>query len=141
MDILAGILFGGAIIGLGYVTRQGRAIPFYSTVLIVIALGYVLFAVMAGAPDVLWVESAIAIGFIALAVGGPVALPPQGGRGDCRRTRAARRLRPRPRYAGSKPGRAVVVARLLRRRRRRCRPVADRADGAIAPHGTGYFVR
>jgi len=70
MDILAGMLFGLAIIGLGYLTRQGRAIPFYSTVLIVIALVYVLFAVMAGALDVLLFESAIAAGFVALAVAG-----------------------------------------------------------------------
>lgn len=70
MDVLAGLLFGCAIIGLGYLTRQGRAIPFYSTVLIVIALGYILFAVMAGALNVLLIESAIAAGFIALAVAG-----------------------------------------------------------------------
>jgi hypothetical protein len=70
MGLLAGTLFGGAIIGLGYLTRQGRAIPFYSTVLIVIALAYVLFAVMTGAPHVLLIESVIAVGFIALAVVG-----------------------------------------------------------------------
>jgi hypothetical protein len=70
MDVLAGVLFGVAIIGLGYLTRQGRAIPFYSTVLIVIALGYVLFAVMDGALDVLLIESAIAAGFVALAIAG-----------------------------------------------------------------------
>ena len=70
MDMLAGVLFGLAIIGLGYLTRQGRAIPFYSTVLIVIALGYILFAVMAGALDVLLIESAIASGFVALAGAG-----------------------------------------------------------------------
>jgi hypothetical protein len=70
MDILAGLLFGFAIIGLGYLTRQGRPITFYSTVLIVIALVYVLFAVMAGALDALLIESAIAAGFIVLAVAG-----------------------------------------------------------------------
>jgi hypothetical protein len=70
MDILAGLLFGFAIIGLGYLTRQGRAIPFYSTVLIVIALVYVLFAVMAGGLDVLLVEGVIAAGFTVLAVVG-----------------------------------------------------------------------
>ena len=70
MVILAGLLFGLAIIGLGYLTRQGRAIPFYSTVLVVIALVYVLFAVMAGAREILLVESAIAAGFVTLAVAG-----------------------------------------------------------------------
>jgi len=70
MVILAGLLFGLAIIGLGYLTQQGRAIPFYSTVLVVIALVYVLFAVMAGAREILLVESAIAVGFITLTVAG-----------------------------------------------------------------------
>jgi D-alanyl-lipoteichoic acid acyltransferase DltB (MBOAT superfamily) len=70
MDVLAGLLFGFAIVGLGYLTRQGRAISFYSTVLIVIALAYILFAVMDGALDVLLIESAIAAGFIGLAVAG-----------------------------------------------------------------------
>jgi len=70
MDILAGLLFGPIIIGLGYLTRQGRAISFYSTVLIVIALVYVLFAAMAGALDALLIESVIAVGFVALAVVG-----------------------------------------------------------------------
>jgi D-alanyl-lipoteichoic acid acyltransferase DltB (MBOAT superfamily) len=70
MDMLAGVLFGLAIVGLGYLTRQGQAISFYSTVLIAIALVYVLFAVMAGVPEMVLIESAIAVGFVALAVVG-----------------------------------------------------------------------
>ena len=70
MAILAGVLFGFGIVGLGYLTRQGRAIPFYSTVLIVIALVYVLFAVMAGDVGVMRLEIAIAAGFIGVAVTG-----------------------------------------------------------------------
>lgn len=70
MAILAGVLFGFGIVGLGYLTRQGRAIPFYSTVLIVIALVYVLFAVMAGDVGVMRLEIAIAAGFIGMAVTG-----------------------------------------------------------------------
>ena len=35
MDILAGLITAAAVVGLGYATRQGRSLPFYSTVLIV----------------------------------------------------------------------------------------------------------
>ena len=35
MTILAGLITAGAVVGLGYATRQGRSLPFYSTVLIV----------------------------------------------------------------------------------------------------------
>ena len=40
MDALAGVLAAFAILGLGTLTRQADALPFYSTVLIVIALVY-----------------------------------------------------------------------------------------------------
>lgn len=70
MEVFAGALFGLAVIGLGYLTRQGTTRSFYSTVLIVIALVYVLFAVMTGTLDVVLTESIIAVGFIALAVVG-----------------------------------------------------------------------
>ena len=40
MDALAGVLAAFAILGLGILTRQADALPFYSTVLIVIALVY-----------------------------------------------------------------------------------------------------
>ena len=70
MELLAGLITAIAIVGLGYATRQGRSLPFYSSVLIVIALGYVLFAVMSGTPRTIIVESAIAAGFVAVAVAG-----------------------------------------------------------------------
>jgi hypothetical protein len=70
MEIIAGLITGIAIVGLGHATRQGRSLPFYSSVLIVIALAYVLFAVMAGTPRTIIIESTIAAGFIAVAVAG-----------------------------------------------------------------------
>jgi hypothetical protein len=70
MEIIAGLITALAIVGLGYATRQGRSLSFYGTVLIVIALAYVLFAVMAGAARTIIVESAVAVVFIAVAVAG-----------------------------------------------------------------------
>lgn len=70
VPLLSGLAFGAAILGLGYLTRQGRALPFYATTLIVIALVYVLFAVMAGTPSVVWTEAAVAAGFAVAAVAG-----------------------------------------------------------------------
>lgn len=70
MVVVAGLLAGLAILGLGAATRQADTIPFYSTVLIVIALVYVLFAVMAGHRSTITAESAIAAVFVVLAVAG-----------------------------------------------------------------------
>ena len=70
MEILAGLIATIAIIGLGYATRQARSLAFFSNVLIVIAMAYVLFAVMNGTTHTIIVESAIAAGFIAVAVAG-----------------------------------------------------------------------
>lgn len=79
MAYLAGALAAVVIVGLGYATRQGRALPFYATVLVVIALVYVLFAAMAGDPSTLLVESAIALLFIGVAVLGVRWQPVRGG--------------------------------------------------------------
>jgi hypothetical protein len=68
MEVPAGLTATTAIIGLGYAARQDRSLSFYSTVLVVIALGYVLFAVMDGAPRTIAIESAIAAVFIVVAV-------------------------------------------------------------------------
>lgn len=70
MLILAGIVAAALIVGLGMVTRQARALSFYSTVLIVIALVYVLFASQTGTLGVVAVESVVAAGFVAVAVVG-----------------------------------------------------------------------
>jgi predicted secreted protein len=68
MDILAGLGTTVAVVGLGYATRQGQSLPFYSTVMIVIALAYVLFAVMAEGLRTIFVETAVAAGFVVVAV-------------------------------------------------------------------------
>jgi len=68
MELIAGLITAAAVVGLGCATRQGRSLAFYNNVLIVIALAYVLFAVMAGAPTTIVVEGAIASAFVALAV-------------------------------------------------------------------------
>jgi ABC-type uncharacterized transport system permease subunit len=68
MEIIAGLTATIAIVALGYATRQGQSLSFYGSVLIVIALVYVLFAAMTGAPRTIVVESAIATGFVGIAV-------------------------------------------------------------------------
>lgn len=68
MAYLAGGIGGIGILLLGYVTRQGRFLPFYSSLLIVIALVYVLFGVMTGRPAVIVAESAIAAGFMGVSI-------------------------------------------------------------------------
>jgi hypothetical protein len=70
MEIIAGLITALAIVGLGYATRQGRSLSFYSSVLIVIALAYVLFAVMDGTARTIIVEGAIAAVFVAVAMAG-----------------------------------------------------------------------
>lgn len=70
MEILPGVIAATTIVGVGVATRQGRSLPFYSTVFIVIALVYVLFAVMAEAPRTILVESTMAAAFVGVAVAG-----------------------------------------------------------------------
>jgi hypothetical protein len=68
MSVLAGLIAAVVVIGLGYALHQGRSLPFYSTVMIVIALAYVLFAVMAERPRTVLIESAVATVFVGAAV-------------------------------------------------------------------------
>ena len=68
MELIAGLGTAGAVVGLGYATHQGRSLPFYSTVMIVIALAYVLFAVMGEGLRTILIETAVAAGFVAVAV-------------------------------------------------------------------------
>lgn len=70
MTILYGLIGAGVIIGFARTTGQQASTGYYSTVLSVIALVYVLFAVMDGSPSVLWIESATALTFIMLSVAG-----------------------------------------------------------------------
>jgi hypothetical protein len=68
MEMIAGLSTTILIVGLGHATCQSRSLPFYSTVLIVIALAYVLFAVMAAAPSAILLEGVIATAFISVTV-------------------------------------------------------------------------
>jgi len=68
--VLAGLVAALAVVGLGKATRQDDTIPFYSMVLVVIALVYVLFAVMAGRTLTIIVESATAAVCVGFAIGG-----------------------------------------------------------------------
>lgn len=70
MAYFAGGIGGVGILLLGYATRQGRFLPFYSSLLIVIALVYVLFGAMTGRSHVMIGESLIAAGFTAAAIVG-----------------------------------------------------------------------
>ena len=69
MELLAGGIIAAAVVGLGVATRRGRSPQFYGDVLVVIALAYVLFAVMTESPRTIVVESGVAAAFIAVAVG------------------------------------------------------------------------
>ena len=68
MELIAGSITAVAVVGLGRATRQARSLPFYGNVLIVIALAYVLFAVMAEAPRTIAIESTVAAAFVAVAI-------------------------------------------------------------------------
>jgi len=68
MEVIAGLTTAVAVVGLGYATHQGRSLAFYGTILIVIALAYVLFAVMKESPRTILIESAVATLYIAGAV-------------------------------------------------------------------------
>lgn len=79
MAYFAGGIGGVGILLLGYATRQGRFLPFYSSLLIVIALVYVLFGAMTGRPQVVVTENLIAAGFTAAAVVGARWRPARTG--------------------------------------------------------------
>jgi len=68
MELIAGSITAAAVVGLGHATRQARSLPFYGNVVIVIALAYVLFAVMAEAPRTIAIESTVASAFVAVAI-------------------------------------------------------------------------
>ena len=68
MEYLIGLVMALAVIGLGVVAGFARDRSFASTVLIVVASYYVLFAVIGGSGRTVVIEGAIASGFLALAV-------------------------------------------------------------------------
>ena len=68
MNALAGVLAAFTILELGTLTRQDDVLPFYSTVLIVVALVCVLFAGLLGRPSIIVAESAIPAAFVGVAI-------------------------------------------------------------------------
>lgn len=70
MAYLIGAVLALAIGGLASVVGLDRDRAFYPTVMVVIALYYVLFAVMAGSTNALLVEAAIATVFLAVTLVG-----------------------------------------------------------------------
>ena len=70
MAYLIGGLLAGAVGALGSVVGFDRDRAFYPTIMIVIALYYVLFAVMGGSTHALFIEVAVAAVFLAAALVG-----------------------------------------------------------------------
>ncbi len=68
MEYLIGLALSVAVAGFATAIGLDRERAFYSTALIVIASYYVLFAVMGGSTRALWIEIAVASGFLLFAV-------------------------------------------------------------------------
>lgn len=70
MTVVVGVVLALAVGGMCRLCGLDRDRALYPTVMIVIALYYVLFALIGGSTQVLIVESAVAIGFVGLALTG-----------------------------------------------------------------------
>jgi hypothetical protein len=81
MPIVVGFLLGIAIAALAKFTRFDEERSFYSTVLIIIASYYVLFAVLGGSSHALVWELVIAVAFSTVAIMGALFLPTLVGAG------------------------------------------------------------
>ena len=81
MPILVGALLAIGIAVLAKFTRFDEDRSFYSTVLVIIASYYVLFAVLGGSSRALFWELVIALGFSTIAVLGALSLPMLVGTG------------------------------------------------------------
>ena len=81
MPIVVGVLLAVAIAALAKFTRFDEERSFYSTVLVIIASYYVLFAVLGGSNHALVWELVIAIAFSTVAIIGALFLPTLVGAG------------------------------------------------------------
>ena len=70
MSVVIGVVLALGIGGMATLSGLDRDRAFYPAVMIVIASYYALFAVIGGSMQVLIIESAVAIGFVALALVG-----------------------------------------------------------------------
>jgi hypothetical protein len=68
VEYLIGLALSVAVAGFATAIGLDRERAFYATALIVIASYYVLFAVMGGSTRALWIEIAVASGFLVFAV-------------------------------------------------------------------------
>jgi hypothetical protein len=68
MEYMIGLLLALAVAGFAVLIGWDRDRSFYSTVLIVVASYYVLFAVMGASQRTLWIEIAVASGFSLFAI-------------------------------------------------------------------------
>ena len=81
MPIVVGVLLAIAIAALAKFTRFDEERSFYSTVLVIIASYYVLFAVLSGSSHALVWELVIAVVFSTVAIIGALFLPTLVGTG------------------------------------------------------------
>lgn len=81
IPVVAGILLAAGIAALAKFTRFDEDRSFYSTVLVIIASYYVLFAVLGGSGTALVWELVIAVAFSIVAVIGALFLPTLVGAG------------------------------------------------------------
>jgi hypothetical protein len=81
MPIVVGVLLAIAIAALAKFTRSDEERSFYSTVLVIIASYYVLFAVLSGSSHALVWELVIAVVFSTVAIIGALFLPTLVGTG------------------------------------------------------------
>lgn len=75
MPLVVGVFLAVGIAALAKFTRFEEDRSFYSTVLVIIASYYVLFAVLSGSGHALAWELVIAVGFSAVAILGALLLP------------------------------------------------------------------
>lgn len=81
IPVVVGLLLAAGIAALGKSTRFDEDRSFYSTVLIIIASYYVLFAVLGGSGHALVWELVIAVAFSTVAIVGALFLPTLVGAG------------------------------------------------------------
>jgi hypothetical protein len=81
IPVVVGSLLAVGVAALAKFTRFDQDRSFYSTVLIIIASYYVLFAVLGGSGHALVWELVIAVGFSAVAITGALFLPTLVGTG------------------------------------------------------------
>ena len=75
IPVVVGVLLAVGVAALGKFTRFDEDRSFYSTVLVIIASYYVLFATLGGSGHALVWELVVAVGFSAVAIIGALYLP------------------------------------------------------------------